>query len=259
MATGKRGPSYPFINLESALQRAKQFKEKEGFNSARIVIAVSHWGYGAKSSGGLQTIAALKNYGLMSDSGTGKERKVQLTSLARRILLDTRTESPKRDKAIQEAALNPKQFLELWSKCLEGGMPSDENMEHDLVFDRNFNENTAMDVVRLFKETIEFAKLDISDGLSHNNEESFVSDKDVEREIQSIGDTIIKPQATNQAPQAAGKQIGSSIPVTNVCSMSVFAEGPVTQSGVSKLIAYLDLIKDSFPSGNNISEEKETN
>lgn len=257
MSTGKRGPSYPFINLEFAIQRANEFKEKEGFNSARIVIAVSHWGYGAKSSGGLQTIAALKNYGLMSDSGSGKERKVQLTSLARRILLDTRTESPERDEAIQEAALNPRQFSELWSKCVQGGMPSDENMEHDLVFERNFNENAAADVVRLFKETIEFANLDISNDLSHNDEESFNSDKYVKRETQSIGGTIITPQVANQAPQVAGKQIGTSIPVTNVCSMSVYAEGAVTQAGVSKLIAYLNLIKDSFPSDNAPTEEKD--
>lgn len=245
MAVGKRGPSYPFINLNVALRKANQFREKEGFNSARIVVAVSHWGYGAKSSGGLQTISALKNYGLMSDSASGNDRKVQLTSLAKRILLDIRSESLEREEAIQKAALNPKQFSELWLKCLEGGMPSDENMIHDLVFERNFSQNAAKEVVRLFKETIEFSKLDISNDLSDN----------VESEMQLIGDTIISPQAINKAPQPMGKQIGASIPVTSVCSMSVFAEGTVTQGGVSKLIDYLNLIKDSFPTNNSSSEE----
>lgn len=44
-----------------------------------------------------------------------------------------------------------------------------------------------------------------------------------------------------------GKQVGSSIPVTKNCAMSVVATGDVTQEGLEKLIQYLNLIKGSFP------------
>jgi len=41
--------------------------------------------------------------------------------------------------------------------------------------------------------------------------------------------------------------VGASIPVTQKCSMSVLAVGEVTQDGIEKLVAYLNLIKGSFP------------
>ena len=44
-----------------------------------------------------------------------------------------------------------------------------------------------------------------------------------------------------------GKQVGTSIPVTADCSISVIADGLITQDGLETLKKYIDLIKDSFP------------
>lgn len=54
-------------------------------------------------------------------------------------------------------------------------------------------------------------------------------------------------QDRGEAQMPKGKQVGSAIPVTKNCSMSVIATGEVTQEGLEKLIQYLNLIKGSFP------------
>jgi hypothetical protein len=50
-----------------------------------------------------------------------------------------------------------------------------------------------------------------------------------------------------------GEPLGTSvsIPVSPDCIMGVNAVGHVTQGGIDKLIAYLQLIKGSFPTNGN--------
>src|SRR4029077_16886962 len=96
-----RSPAYPFINLETALKRAKQFYEKEGRNAAFLRVAVKHWNYEEKSSGGLQTAAAMISFGLIQVEGPAERRTLNLTQNALRILLDGRPESPDRAALIQ--------------------------------------------------------------------------------------------------------------------------------------------------------------
>jgi hypothetical protein len=59
------------------------------------------------------------------------------------------------------------------------------------------------------------------------------------------------PQRASIQPLMVGppgsKPVGASIPVTRECSMTVLATGPVTQKGIDQLMAYLKLVKDSFP------------
>jgi hypothetical protein len=159
-----RSPAYPFVNLETAIKRAREFYKEEIRNSANLKVAVKHWGYEAKSSGGIQTAAALIAFGLLSDEGSGERRKVQLTQNALRIILDERTESPERDQAIKLAALTPKIHQELWQK-FGGRLPSDEQLKHMLVLDWEppFNENTVVGFIKEFRDTINFAKLSESD------------------------------------------------------------------------------------------------
>ena len=47
-----RSPSFPFIGLREALDRARAFYEAEQRNAARPETAAAHWGYSPKSSGG---------------------------------------------------------------------------------------------------------------------------------------------------------------------------------------------------------------
>src|ERR1035437_5342820 len=89
----ERSPNFPFIGLAAAIQRARDFYDQEKRGSAAVSVIATHWGYSPKSSGLIQTVAALKSYGLMEDEGRGEARRLRLTERALRILLDNRTDS----------------------------------------------------------------------------------------------------------------------------------------------------------------------
>lgn len=163
-----RSPAYPGIGLETAIKRARELYAQEKMNPVPTTIAVKRWGFKEKSSGGLIAIAALKSFGLLKDSGSGTERKLQLTDEARGILLDTRQESRERDQLIKEAALRPKIHDTLWRKW-GADLPSDDTVMHALKFDWSFNENIVSDLVKEYKDTILFAKLTNSDIISTSN------------------------------------------------------------------------------------------
>jgi len=159
-----RSPAYPFINLETALGRAKQFYDKEQRNAANVSVAMTHWGYTNDSSNGAQTIAALTSYGLLGGEGMGNQRKVRLTQNALRILLDARPDSKERADLIKQAALSPKIHQQLWEKW-STALPSDAQLRHTLLFDWPvpFNDKAVDGFIREYRDTISFAKLTESD------------------------------------------------------------------------------------------------
>jgi hypothetical protein len=172
-----RSPAYPFVDLETAIRRAKEFFDHEKRNAASRKVAVTHWGYEEKSSGGLQTIAALISFGLMKDEGTGAKRKLQLTQDAVRLLLDERPDSVEKAELIKQLALTPKIHRELWSRW-GSALPSEQQVRYTLTaeWEPPFNENTVDVFIKEYKDTIAFAKLMESDKLS-----SEVQDSDGER------------------------------------------------------------------------------
>jgi hypothetical protein len=185
-----RSPAYPFISLGTALRRAREFYDKEGRNSAFLRVAASHWGYEPKSSGGLQTAAAMMSFGLMQDEGTGDKRKLKLTQNALRILLDGRPDSPQRVALIKQAATTPKIHAQLWKRW-GATLPSNENLKHTLMFDWEppFNENTVDGFIKEFRDTIAFAKLSESDTVASEVEDNGDSEDETPYTAQ-IGDWV---------------------------------------------------------------------
>lgn len=153
-----RSPSYPAIDLKTAIDRARTFYQHEKRSAASVLVASKHWGYSFSSSGGKQALAALISYGLMEDKGSGDRRHVNLTDLAFRILLDERPESSERDEALRRAALMPKIHAELFGKWPDG-LPSNPNLRHYLLIEKKFNENAVDDFIRQLRATAEFAKI----------------------------------------------------------------------------------------------------
>jgi hypothetical protein len=127
------------------------------------------WGYAPNSSGLLQTIAALKSYGLLEIIGKGKDRKVHLTDLAWRILHDQRPGA--REQAIKEAALRPRLMAEYAPQWLPS-RPGDNHCISELHLDRGFSQVSAELFLRVFDETVAFASLKESDSLSSSLQES---------------------------------------------------------------------------------------
>jgi len=170
-----RSPPFPFIGLRRALERAREFYERQRQHSAPASVAVTLWGYGVKSSGGIQTIAALKHYGLLEDEGSGADRRVKLSELALKIIRDSRDPSPDRDALIKQAALTPKLFLELWNK-FGAVLPAEGTVIYYLQQERGgYTEKSARDLIETYVDTISFARFieaDIDRDVTPSEEES---------------------------------------------------------------------------------------
>jgi hypothetical protein len=146
-----RSPSFPFISLREAVERARALYAAERRNAVSVDAAARHWGYSPKSSGGKQTVAALRAFGLLEGEGS-----VRLTDRAVRIALDEGSEE--RDRLLRTAALSPPVYSRLWERY-ERDLPSDESLRNHLVVEMGFNRNAVEDLLRGYKETLDFAKL----------------------------------------------------------------------------------------------------
>ena len=158
-----RSPSFPFISLPKAIERAQQVADNHKRSEARLSAVAPTWGYGVKSSGLLQTASALKQYGLTDDVGSGADRRIKLSELAWRILLDTRPGA--KEQALREAAVKPRliaEYIEKWSI----DRPTDSHCLSDLQLDRGFTPDAAKVFLKVFDETISFAGLRSGDTVS---------------------------------------------------------------------------------------------
>ena len=98
-----RSPSYPGIDLGSAVVRAQVLYDREHRHAAPVSAITGYWGFSSPKSGpAAVTYAALKKYGLLEESGRGEDRMGQLTSLALDILISG--DDGTRMKAVRTAA-----------------------------------------------------------------------------------------------------------------------------------------------------------
>src|SRR3954447_4287750 len=135
--SGRRSPSFPFVNLREALARAKGLYGAERRNEAPLESVARHWGYSPNSSATNRTVAALVAFGLLEM----KDRKARLTDRAIHILVDEREPSPDRERLIQEAALLPNLHHKLWDRY-QGDFPSDATLRHYLITAEGFSDDS---------------------------------------------------------------------------------------------------------------------
>jgi hypothetical protein len=166
-AKKERSPSFPFISLKKAEERAKALWEKHRREAARLSVVAPTWGYQPKSSGLSQTVSTLKQYGLIEDFGSGEDRKIQLSELGRRLVADMRPGA--RETALKEAAMRPRLFQEYAHWVHDA--PTEHHRLSDLEIDRGFNKEAAKLFLRAFDETISHAKLAEDDTLSASLDE----------------------------------------------------------------------------------------
>jgi hypothetical protein len=153
-----RSPAYPGIPLKTALEKAQAQYDAEGKYAIPMPSAFKAWGYGEKSSGGRETRAALRYYGIIAVEGDGEVGKVKLTEDALRVLLDEREDQTEKKQIIRRLGLNPAIHKKLLEKFPDG-IKSDATVQHYLMFEEGFNQSAASELVAEFKETASFAEL----------------------------------------------------------------------------------------------------
>ena len=245
----ERSPNYPGIDLETALEKARILREREGKHYAPAETVLHHWGYVPKSGGGLVTLSALKKFGLIDDQGKGEKRQVKLSDLALRILLDDREDSKERIEAIQEAALNPLIHQKLW-KEYGAELPSDENLLVTLRRDAGFTDNAAKDLIKEYRSTIELAKLKESDIISGREKDK----KDIKKE------DFMTLTSSNLAgdPKAPSRTIEIPIPLSATEWVKIQATYPLSEKGWKQMKAILDAYKPSLVTPETQDEKKKS-
>jgi hypothetical protein len=154
-----RSPSYPGISLPTAIDRARTIYEYAQHHTVPLATVTSKWGYKKPTTGPASvTYAALKKYGLLTDEGAGEGRVARLTDLAVRTLHS----NPEQDEAIREAALSPPIMREWWNR-FGTNLPPDESLRWEFAIQGPFTETGLADFVRVYRETIAFAKLDYAE------------------------------------------------------------------------------------------------
>lgn len=230
-----RSPSYPSIDLETAIKRAEALYAHEARHFAPIAAILSHWDYGPKSSGGLLAVAALKRYGLLEDRGSSQQREARVSDLALRILADARPDSSDRLAAIREAALSPRIHRDLWDEY-SGSLPSDATLRFNLITGRGFTSAGADDFIRQFRLTVQFAHLDEEAGQDITPPEEG-ADFLLEEEGRSIADPPLAERGGVrhvQLPLAAGEWA------------TLAARFPITESDWSQMMDVLAAMKPAL-------------
>jgi hypothetical protein len=149
-----RSPTYPFIPLERAIARAGELWRSVGRSGVDVASARQHWGYGPSSSGGIQTEAALKQFGLLEVSGRGNTRRLKLSELAVRLVGDAELDVSERRVLTERAALNPRIHRELWDRWRDV-LPGPEVRRHlTREQDPPFKEKGVVALIAEYKKTV---------------------------------------------------------------------------------------------------------
>jgi hypothetical protein len=241
-----RSPSYPGLPLEQAIDKARVLYEKERKNSVPVqTVLLKHWGYKSVTTGAATVaLAAVKKFGLIVDEGSGASRRVRLTDLALKILLNPDDQA--RRAAVVEAAMTPPIHAELW-KTYSGDLPSDDSLHYELVVNRNFTETGAKEFIAQFRATTSYAGIDSADMFLLGNESNRSEDADdddgdayhANRLRTDLGRVFKDPEYKPKDPAV------TSIPVLLPGAQSVTIEGrfPISEAAWTQLLAVLNAMK----------------
>jgi hypothetical protein len=236
-----RSPSYPGIDLKEALDRTQQLHTAEGRHPAPVETVLVHWGYKSNSGPGLVTLAALKKFGLITDEGSGKGRKVQLTEDAIRILLDKRPGSSERREILQRAALKPAIHRELWDKY-GNSLPSDANLRFELTAERGFTTAGADEFIPQYKQTLAFAELLNGGKLSSGDEDSYQPKGEG---LTGTG-TATPEKPLDSPPSDRPKAKIIQLPIAPQEWAALQAEFPLTEEKWTQMFAVLNAMKPAL-------------
>lgn len=220
-----RSPSYPGIDIKTALKRAEELYNKVQHHSSNIDIVASHWGYKKGSGLSAITIAALKKYGFLLDEGSGKDRTVRLTDFALDIIKDNRTDPSEKYHNIIKAALSPKIHKELYEQYGDA-LTSDADILYHLERQRNFTPNGAKDFLSQYKRTLGYINNLKDDKSYHIIVDKKHLDEDGAKEEADEEESENSPELIS-FPQDKSKEVGSPSKDKKIKTIQIpMLEGP---------------------------------
>ena len=183
-APRERSPSFPFIPLETALNRLAEFESTFARQEPPADRAYLAWKMKGDTSQAQQTLGALRAFGLIEYKGSGTKRPVAISAEARNYLR-AQQDSVKRE-ALKRLALKPKWIAHFWDIWGADRVPDPIRLDN-LVLESRFNEGTAPTFLRVYDATIAFAGLSNADrgDAAHKDEQ-----EDVRQPAIKVGDFV---------------------------------------------------------------------
>jgi hypothetical protein len=149
-----RSPAYPTIGLKEAVQRVAKLYEEDGKAGAPPEIAAVHIGFSKPHGQAMSALAALKKFGLLSESNgrlCPSQRSIEIINLP--------ASDPRKKKALRDAVVSPDIYRELIEAHKQSGWPKNDVLESELITYRNFNPNSVKGFVSDLMDSLEFAGL----------------------------------------------------------------------------------------------------
>jgi hypothetical protein len=162
-----RSPNYPAVGLADALDRVSKLVRANGKAGAPTEVAAKNIGYSSAHGSAMSTMAALKKFGLVTDNGgriVPTQRALEIINLP--------DGDPRRKIALQEAALSPSIYRELVTFYKDTGLPGAEALEAELKTYKGFNPKAVAAFVRDFLSTLDFAGINVTEGIESGSSDS---------------------------------------------------------------------------------------
>jgi hypothetical protein len=239
-----RSPAYPAVGLRNAIERLRNLYTKDGKAGAPAQLAAIHIGFGKAHGQALAVLAALKKFGLISETGgrfAPTQRGLEIINLP--------ANDPRRQKALQEALLEPAIYRELIEQHRETGWPADDVLASELVTYKQFNPKAVNGFVQDLRDSLEFAGLsDVSALESGTEEESDVTEASVYGSQEKAAKLMLGQPS---AHSTSSKLMEISLPVGTEGGEIVFAtvrfSAGIKRNLVASLRALLEAMEKTLP------------
>lgn len=257
-----RSPKYPIITLPDALNKAKIIYNHDKRAGTTAEVIYSHLGFKKKTGPAGRILSALRQYGLLDRKGN----TYHISDRAWKIFILPEGD-PEREKLIRDAAIRPLLFKELVAQYPDG-LPSDATIRSYLIIHKGFNENTVSQFLKVFKAALDIAK-PFEEGYT-TDASDVEDDEDTEEDEQEMttpaaemrgqgGRSSAPPRYSSSPSNPAGQTPlpadGFQFQISER-SVNVLFNGLVTQEAIKKLIKYLEISVDDFPTKKELEQAR---
>ncbi len=230
-----RSPNFPAISLQDALGKTRILYDKDRRQLVRPQTVLAHLGFSEKLSGSAaRVISSMRQFGLIED--VGGQYRVSDAAYKIFALSDA---APERRRALQDCARKPAIYRDLLGKY-EDGLPSDAALRDYLILSKRFNEASVATFIRVFKASLDFAKLTPGVYSSDAHDEVSSAGEQVQSQPVTV-DQSRPPQMASSNVSAPVGMVSASWPMKNGNAVLTWPAS-LDADGVSDLEAWLDLV-----------------
>ena len=229
-----RSPSFPFIPLQTAVERLEAFEKKFGRHATPAKKAGLAWGMKEQSSQADQTLAALRSFGLIDYQGVGSAREITISEEGRKYL--RAQQDSVKVSVLKTAALRPRIIRKFWATW-QSDRPHDSVALDSLVLDNGFSDSGARAFLSIYDKTVSFAKLTTADKVGGDQLET---DEEEETGLPALPADKIRQKVKVMEGE---RELTTGL-LSNAASFRLIVSGSVGVKEIERLIKKLELDKE---------------